>query len=228
MLLHEFDPAADAVLNPQMCVDPIPYFPPVTVACFSHRLFEQALGYPYREGITWTTNAPYRETADKVARRKEQGAICVEMECAGMQALCQFRGTEFFQYFYAGDNLDHSSWQPRSLGNNMMDEKSKILLLAFELGVRILSEDSNKCQKGVDKLSAPFLPLQVYRYKIIYPAIVNEATVNSSMPGFKSAASSEPSGREDSLRSAEGVSSRSSLRRSNFQKALMAYAAQNR
>lgn len=58
-----------------------------------------------------------------------------------MQALCQFRGTEFFQYFYAGDNLDHS-WQPRSLGNNMMDEKSKILLLAFELGVRILSEDS--------------------------------------------------------------------------------------
>ena len=76
-------------------------------------------------------------------------------------------------------------------------------------------------------MSAPFLPLQVYRYKIIYPAIVNEATVNSSIPGFKSAASSEPSGREDSLRSAEGVSSRSSLRRSNFQKALMAYAAQN-
>lgn len=30
----------------------------------------------------------------------------------------------------------------RSLGNNMMDEKGKILLLAFELGVRILSEDS--------------------------------------------------------------------------------------
>lgn len=44
LLLHEFDPAADAVLNPQMCVDPIPHFPPVTVACFSHRLFEQALG----------------------------------------------------------------------------------------------------------------------------------------------------------------------------------------
>ena len=45
MLLHEFDPAADAVLNPQMCVDPIPHFPPVTVACFSHRLFEQALSF---------------------------------------------------------------------------------------------------------------------------------------------------------------------------------------
>ena len=72
----------------------------------AHREIFQALlrelGYPYREGITWTTDALYRETADKVAHRKKQGAICVEMECAGMQALCQFRGTEFFQYFYAG------------------------------------------------------------------------------------------------------------------------------
>ena len=45
MLLHEFDPAADAVLNSQMCVDPIPHFPPVTGAGFSHCLFEQALSF---------------------------------------------------------------------------------------------------------------------------------------------------------------------------------------
>ena len=56
-------------------------------------------GYPYVEGITWTTDACYRETRDKVNKRKEMGAVCVEMECAGMQALCDFRGTEFFQFF---------------------------------------------------------------------------------------------------------------------------------
>lgn len=55
----------------------------------------------------------YRETRDKVNRRKEQGAVCVEMECAGMQALCDFRGTEFFRFFYAGDSLDYSSWDLR-------------------------------------------------------------------------------------------------------------------
>ena len=78
-------------------------------------------------------------------------------------------------------------------------------------------------------MSAPFLPLQVYRYKIIYPAIVNEATVNSIMPGLISAASSEPSGREDFLRSIRGDSlSCSNLRRSSIQQTLMAYAAQNR
>jgi len=96
-------------------------------------------GYPYVEGVTWTTDACYRETREKVNRRKEQGAICVEMECAGMQALCDFRKTDFFQFFYAGDNLDHSSWDPRSIsGSARLDDKSKIMLLAFELGLKIM------------------------------------------------------------------------------------------
>ena len=80
-----------------------------------------------------------RETREKVNRRKAQGAICVEMECAGMQAVCDFRGTEFFQFFYAGDNLDHSTWEPRSIsGDSRLDDKTKIVFLAFELGLKII------------------------------------------------------------------------------------------
>lgn len=101
------------------------------------------LGYPYFEGITWTTDAFFRETRQKVARRKAQGAICVEMECAAMQALCDFRGAEFFQFLYAGDNLDHSQWDPRSLsGGQRLDEKQKIGLLAFELAWQIEENES--------------------------------------------------------------------------------------
>lgn len=104
-------------------------------------VFHQVLadcGCPYVEGTTWTTDAPYRETAEKVRRRKAQGAICVEMECAGMQAVADFRGVDFFQFFYAGDNLDHSQWQPRSLsGYVRLDDKSKIALLAFELAAKL-------------------------------------------------------------------------------------------
>ena len=96
-------------------------------------------GYPYVEGTTWTNDACYRETREKVRHRREQGAICVEMECAGMQALCDFRGTEFFQFFYAGDNLDHSTWEPRSLfGHTCLEEKTKIMLLAFEFGLKMM------------------------------------------------------------------------------------------
>ena len=55
-----------------------------------------------------------------------------------MQAMCDFRGVEFFQFLYAGDNLDHSKWDPRSLsGTSRLEDKEKIALLAFELAVRI-------------------------------------------------------------------------------------------
>ena len=91
-------------------------------------------GYPYVKGITWTTDAFYRETKAKIENRKQMGAICVEMECAAMQAMCNFRDVEFFQFLYAGDNLDHSSWDPRSLsGTSRLKDKEKIALLAFEL-----------------------------------------------------------------------------------------------
>ena len=95
-------------------------------------------------GTTWTTDAFYRETRGKIAKRKEMGAICVEMECSATQALCDFRGVEFFQFLYAGDNLDHSSWDPRSLsGTSRLEDKEKIALLALELAVKI--EEEKKC-----------------------------------------------------------------------------------
>ena len=99
-------------------------------------------GYPYVKGTTWTTDAFYRETRDKIRRRKEMGAICVEMECAAMQAMCDFRGVDFFQFLYAGDNLDHSTWDPRSLsGTARLEDKEKIALLAFELACAIEREE---------------------------------------------------------------------------------------
>ena len=104
-----------------------------------HEVLEQ-FGYPYVEGTTWTTDAFYRENRGKVQRRKAQVAICLEMECAAMQALCDFRGTEFFQFFYAGDNLDHSNWDPRSLfGEVRLDDKTKNMALAFELGLKLMN-----------------------------------------------------------------------------------------
>lgn len=137
MLLHEFDPAADAVLNSQMCVDPIPHFPPVTVACFSHRLFEQALGYPYREGITWTTDALYRETRRNVARRQAEGCLCVDMECAACAAVCRFRGVEFYQFLYTEDNLGGDFWDPGLLGRLPQDAKEAYFRLALELARQV-------------------------------------------------------------------------------------------
>ena len=95
-------------------------------------------GYSYTEGITWTTDAFYRETRDKVNRRKEEGAIVVEMEASAMQAVADFVGAEMFIFFYAGDNLANEEWDIRSLqGEVKLDEKSKIAYLALELASKI-------------------------------------------------------------------------------------------
>jgi len=70
-------------------------------------------GIPYRVGKTWTTDAPYRETPNKIARRKEEGCLVVEMEAAGMMAVAQFREVLFGQALYGGDDLSGAEWDNR-------------------------------------------------------------------------------------------------------------------
>jgi uridine phosphorylase len=74
---------------------------------------------PYRIGKTWTTDAPYRETRQRIKRRIGQGCIAVEMEAAALIAAAQHRQVVFGQLLYAGDDLsgsqwDHRSWQSRA------------------------------------------------------------------------------------------------------------------
>lgn len=92
----------------------------------------------YVKGKVWTTDAPYRETKAKVLKRKEQGCVCVDMECSAMNAVANFREKELFQFFYAADNLDSVKWDKRSLGNDdKLSEKEKIIYLALALALKI-------------------------------------------------------------------------------------------
>ncbi len=53
-------------------------------------LFEPAgLGVPVHRGSTWTTDAPFRETAEAIARRRAQGILAVEMEAAALYAFAR-------------------------------------------------------------------------------------------------------------------------------------------
>ncbi|MEO7370024.1 MAG: nucleoside phosphorylase, partial [Ilumatobacteraceae bacterium] len=54
-------------------------------------------GVPHDRGLTWTTDAFFRETPAKVARRREQGCITVELEAAAMFAAAAFRGVAYGQ-----------------------------------------------------------------------------------------------------------------------------------
>ena len=68
---------------------------------------------PYLIGKSWTTDAPYRETRGKIAARRDEGCVSVEMELAAFLAVAQHRGVKFLQYLYAGDDASGDTWDHR-------------------------------------------------------------------------------------------------------------------
>jgi len=62
---------------------------------------------------TWTTDAIYRETINKVNMRKVEGCLTVEMECSAFCAVAQFRDVIFGQILYAGDDVSCEEWDSR-------------------------------------------------------------------------------------------------------------------
>ncbi|HEU6099912.1 TPA: phosphorylase, partial [Streptococcus pneumoniae] len=62
-------------------------------------------GIPYEEVMTWSTDGFYRETAEKVAYRKEEDCAVVEMECSALAAVAQLRGVLWGELLFTADSL---------------------------------------------------------------------------------------------------------------------------
>ena len=88
-------------------------------------------GVPYIFGKTWTTDAFYRETEEKVALRRSQGCVTVEMEASAMMAAAQFRDARLGQILYCGDDLSGDDYDHR----DFFDAKDTRRMLV-ELSIR--------------------------------------------------------------------------------------------
>jgi uridine phosphorylase len=86
---------------------------------------------PYRVGKTWTTDAPYRETPAKIAARRSEGCLTVEMEAASLLAVAQFRGVILGQVLYGGDDLSGGEWDNRGW-QSRREVRQKLFWLAAE------------------------------------------------------------------------------------------------
>ncbi len=105
----------------------------------SERLGEifDGLNLPYVKGRVWTTDAFYRETRNNMAKRKADGCIAVDMECASAMAVGQFRGAEVYQFLYAEDSLDGDAWDRRTMGAVPASSYEKYLRVALEAASRL-------------------------------------------------------------------------------------------
>lgn len=105
----------------------------------SERLGEifDGLNLPYVKGRVWTTDAFYRETRNNMAKRKADGCVAVDMECASAMAVGQFRGAEVYQFLYAEDSLDGEAWDSRTMGKVPASDYETYLRVALEAASRL-------------------------------------------------------------------------------------------
>lgn len=70
-------------------------------------------GIPRVVGRCWTTDAIYRETPQRVARRREEGCAVVDMEASALVAVARRLGVGYAQLFLAADSLAGPEWEHR-------------------------------------------------------------------------------------------------------------------
>lgn len=82
----------------------------------------------YIVGKTWTTDAFYRETREKIKNRLSEGCITVEMEFTALLAVAMFRKVNFASILYSGDDLSRDVWNGREWNKQTLLRKDLILL----------------------------------------------------------------------------------------------------
>lgn len=98
------------------------------------KIFEE-LNLPNVTGRIWTTDAFLRETKGQMAKRKAEGCIAVEMEIAGVQAVCDFHKLNLYTFIVTGDILSEEKYDNARLhnANHNLDK----FFIALEIAKRI-------------------------------------------------------------------------------------------
>ena len=74
--------------------------------------YARELGIPAKVGTTWTTSAPFRETAEEVKAYSDEGALTVEMEAATCFAIAKRYNVKAAAVFVTLDSLAELIWKP--------------------------------------------------------------------------------------------------------------------
>jgi len=91
---------------------------------------------PFIKAKTWTTDAMFRETPGKIALRKTEGCVSVEMEASVSMAVAQYLGVDFGQILYSGDGVGGNEWDTRDY-NKRTDIREFLLGLTPDICLKM-------------------------------------------------------------------------------------------
>ncbi len=87
------------------------YLPPAEYSHADPALVERLdgafedLAVPVERGPVWTTDAPFRETAEAIRRRRADGILAVEMEAAALYAFARARGKDVLCFAHVTNRM---------------------------------------------------------------------------------------------------------------------------
>ncbi len=95
----------------------------------------EELQVPSVMGKVWTTDAILRETVGQAKQRRTEGCIAVEMELAGVQAVCDYHGFSLYNFLVTGDVLGDNSYTIGTLAdaNHNLDKLQLALAIAYRV-----------------------------------------------------------------------------------------------
>ncbi len=118
------------------------YLPAGQKSHLNNRLFEKIVAlvtmneFNLEHGKSWTTDAPYRETAVAIAKAKDYGAVAVEMEAAALYAFSAVKEKPVICYAHLtntmareGDDFEKGAENGSLASLNLVAETVKVALL---------------------------------------------------------------------------------------------------
>jgi uridine phosphorylase len=84
-------------------------------------------GVGLRRGTIWTTDAPYRETSEKVARYRKDGILGVEMEMAAAFVFGMVRKISIGALLLVSDQLSESGWRQGFSSRDLKRTRERVL-----------------------------------------------------------------------------------------------------
>lgn len=116
------------------------YLPPAKYVDSDSQLADQLIqaihsrGGTCSRGMTWTTDAPYRETVDEIKQYQSEGVKTVEMESAGLFTVGKVRGIPAASVVVGMDSLAGLRWQ----APDRLDEIMTSLQLVYRASLDVL------------------------------------------------------------------------------------------
>ena len=104
-------------------------------------------GIEHSIGSSWTTDAPYRETFEKVRRYRSEGVATVEMEASALFAVGTYREVNVSSVFTISDILSAEDWDQ----GYHSAEKLESLKQIFEIVLESIANNDNHIQNNQNR-----------------------------------------------------------------------------